>query len=412
MLLGRVIGGLIACGQLDLVDGRGQTRRLVGSEPGPEIAIRVHDRLTELKLCANPELYLGEAYMDERLTLERGTIYDLLELLAMNIMQQRRHAFRRYYYWTLALRRFGRYAQQFNPVKRARRNVAHHYDLSERLYSLFLDRDMQYSCAYFVNPRDGLDQAQTQKRRHIAAKLLLQPGQKVLDIGCGWGGMALHLAAEHGVEVTGITLSEGQLAVARRRARNAGLDDRVQFHLRDYRHETGTYDRIVSVGMFEHVGVPHYQAFADKVNALLNEDGVALLHSIGRTYGPASTNSWIRKYIFPGGYIPALSEVLPPIERSGLWVTDCEVLRLHYAETLRHWRRRFLANMDAVLQDYDERFCRMWEFYLAGSEIAFRHFGMMVFQLQMAHSQEAVPLTRDYVTLPTPGTAARPSRAA
>jgi cyclopropane-fatty-acyl-phospholipid synthase len=287
--------------------------------------------------------------------------------------------------------------QQYNPLHRARRNVAHHYDLSDTLYELFLDADRQYSCAYFAAPDQTIEQAQANKKRHIAAKLLLAPGQHVLDIGCGWGGLALYLAKECGVSVTGLTLSTEQLRVAERRAAAAGLSDRVRFELRDYRETNGRYDRIVSVGMFEHVGVVHYPEFFGKVKELLADDGVALLHSIGRQDGPASTNPWLRKYIFPGGYSPAMSEVVPVVERSGLWITDIEILRLHYAETLRAWRTRFNANRERIRALYDERFCRMWEFYLAGSEMAFRHQGHLNFQMQFAKKIDAVPLTRDYM---------------
>jgi cyclopropane-fatty-acyl-phospholipid synthase len=287
---------------------------------------------------------------------------------------------------------------QFNPATRSRSNVAHHYDLNGRLYSLFLDRDRQYSCAYFPRGDETLEEAQAAKKRHIAAKLCLdRPDLSVLDIGCGWGGMALTLARDYGARVTGITLSTEQLAEARHRAAAEGLEDRVSFELLDYRAMDRRFDRIVSVGMFEHVGVPYYRAFCETVARCLAPDGVALLHAIGRSDGPGSTNPWIAKYIFPGGYCPALSEVLPPIENTGLVTTDIEILRLHYAETLRHWRWRFAANRDAIASLYDERFCRMWEFYLAGAELSFRREGGMVFQIQLAHDQRAVPLTRDYI---------------
>jgi cyclopropane-fatty-acyl-phospholipid synthase len=286
---------------------------------------------------------------------------------------------------------------QFNPKERARRNVAHHYDLSGALYDLFLDDDRQYSCAYFRRPGDGLETAQEQKKRHIAAKLLLEPGMTVLDIGSGWGGLDLYLAENADVKVTGVTLSTEQLNVSRRRADETGLAGRVEYFLRDYREQTGVFDRIVSVGMFEHVGVGHFDAFFSTVRDRLADDGVALLHMIGRADGPGVTDAWIRKYIFPGGYFPALSEVSFAIEKAGLWVTDIEVLRLHYAETLRHWRRRFLANRDKAVALYDERFCRMWEFYLAASEISFRYMNCAVYQIQLAKRQEAVPLTRDYM---------------
>jgi cyclopropane-fatty-acyl-phospholipid synthase len=283
-------------------------------------------------------------------------------------------------------------------MHRAQANAAHHYDLSDTLYDLFLDADRQYSCAYFTHPHDDLEHAQQDKKRHLAAKLLLEPGVRVLDIGSGWGGLGLYLAEAGAAQVVGITLSKEQLKVSRDRARRAGLDDRVRFELCDYRAVRGTFDRIVSVGMFEHVGVRHFSEFFAAVRDRLTDDGVAVLHSIGRADGPGVTNPWIRKYIFPGGYAPALSEVLPSVERLGLWVTDIEILRLHYAETLRLWRRRFQAKRARIAKLYDERFCRMWEWYLIASELAFRRMGHMVFQLQLAKRQDAVPLTRDYVT--------------
>jgi cyclopropane-fatty-acyl-phospholipid synthase len=287
---------------------------------------------------------------------------------------------------------------QFNAAGRARRNVAHHYDLNGELYSLFLDRDRQYSCAYFAKGTETLEEAQTAKTRHIAAKLCLdRPGLSVLDIGCGWGGMALTLARDYGAKVTGITLSTEQLSWAKARAQAEGLSDQVSFELLDYRAAVGCFDRILSVGMFEHVGVFHYRAFFDAVSRCLKPDGVALLHSIGQWNGAGINNRWISKYIFPGAYCPALSEVMPAIEHSGLLTTDIEVLRLHYAETLRHWRRRFAANRDMIASLYDERFCRMFEFYLSSCELSFRYGRLAIFQIQLAHQQTAVPLTRDYI---------------
>ena len=279
----------------------------------------------------------------------------------------------------------------------AKRNVAHHYDLEGRFYDLFLDPDRQYSCAYFERPGQSLTDAQLAKKRHIAAKLLAEPGQRILDIGCGWGGLALYLAGVCGAQVTGVTLSEEQLGIANGRSEEQGLASHAKFRLLDYRAVSELFDRIVSVGMFEHVGVSYYGAFFAKAAELLADDGVMLLHSIGRMDGPGSCNPWIDKYVFPGGYIPALSEVLPPIERAGLCVTDIEILRLHYAETLRAWRERFLARREEARALYDEPFCRMWEFYLAASECAFRHCGLMVFQIQLAKRQDSVPLTRDYI---------------
>ncbi|HVV27281.1 MAG TPA: cyclopropane-fatty-acyl-phospholipid synthase family protein [Rhizomicrobium sp.] len=361
----------------------------------PAVEVRFTDRLAEWQLLLNPELKLGELYADGRMVLEKGDIAQLLDLLMRNLALGRPRGFHR---MVRSWRRLTRRLAQFNPVSRAKAHVAHHYDLSGRLYDLFLDRDRQYSCAYFSHSGESLEDAQIGKKRHIAAKLLLdRPGLKVLDVGSGWGGLALDLARDAHAEVLGITLSEEQISVARQRAETARLADRCRFELVDYRKLTGRYDRIVSVGMFEHVGVPYYDTFFGKVRDLLADDGVMLLHTIGRSDGPGSTNSWIAKYIFPGGYVPALSEVAAAIERNGLIVTDVEVLRLHYAETLREWRRRFAANRAEAARIYDERFCRIWEFYLAGSEMAFRHDGEVVFQLQIARRPDAVPLTRDYM---------------
>jgi cyclopropane-fatty-acyl-phospholipid synthase len=394
MLLARFLGKLIRSGSLTLIDAQGQAVE-TGDGTDPKVTIRIHDRMTQWKMGVNPALYTGEAYMDGKLTIEEGTLYDFLDLATRSLWEPGNGAI---VAAMNTLRIMVRLARQINPVSRSRTNVAHHYDLSGGLYDLFLDADRQYSCAYFEHPAASLEEAQESKKRHIAAKLLLdRPGLRVLDIGCGWGGLALYLAAETGAHVTGITLSQEQLKTARERAERAGLADRVSFHLRDYRLEQGTYDRIVSVGMFEHVGTPHYPAFFGKVRELLAPDGVALLHSIGRADTPGSTNPWVRKYIFPGGYCPARSEVLPVIERKALVVTDVEILRLHYAATLREWRRRFTENRDKVKEIYDERFCRMWEFYLAGAEVAFRNENQIVFQIQFARDQEAVPLTRDYI---------------
>jgi cyclopropane-fatty-acyl-phospholipid synthase len=379
--------------------------------------MRLHDAKAFVQLAMNPELKLGELYMEGRLSVEGGDIADLLDLLMHNLSVARPTGvlaiLRR---WRLMTRRIA----QHNHSKRARRNVAHHYDLSGKLYDIFLDRDRQYSCAYFSAPGETLEEAQIGKKRHIAAKLHLdQPGLKVLDIGSGWGGLALDLARDCGAKVLGVTLSSEQIEVSRLRAQAANLAERCRFEPVDYRALSGTFDRIVSVGMFEHVGVPYYPAFFAKLRALLNDDGVALLHTIGRSDGPGVTNPWTAKYIFPGGYTPALSEVVPVIERQGLIVTDVEVLRLHYAETLKEWRRRFKSQWNAVAELYDERFCRMWEFYLAGAEMAFRRDGLVVFQIQIAKRVDALPLTRDYMfeaerTMRFAGTEAmpRPVRAA
>jgi cyclopropane-fatty-acyl-phospholipid synthase len=363
---------------------------------GPAAALEIKSWRAVRRVLFNPALAFGEAVMDGDIVPIDCRIYDVLDLLIggrhegswQPIMRVRD-----------GLSRLGKRFAQFNPASRARRNVAHHYDLNGQLYALLLDADRQYSCAYFRHGNETLDEAQVAKKRHIAAKLLLtRPGLRVLDIGCGWGGMALTLARDYGADVTGITLSQEQLETARARAAEAGLSDRVRFELIDYRAVTAQFDRIVSVGMFEHVGVNHYRHFFDVVARGLNEDGVALIHAIGRSRGPDFTNPWLAKYIFPGGYSPALSEVLPPAEKSGLFMTDLEILRLHYAKTLAAWRANLDRNRDAIRELYDERFCRMFEFYLSGAELAFRRSGQMVWQMQLAKRQQAVPLTRDYIT--------------
>jgi cyclopropane-fatty-acyl-phospholipid synthase len=332
--------------------------------------------------------------MDGTLVVEQGSIADVLEVVLAQCVHGEPPIWARPQW---LIRYLYRRLKQFNPPPRARRNVAHHYDLDGQLYALFLDADRQYSCAYFETPDQSLDDAQLAKKRYIAAKLLSAPGQRVLDIGCGWGGLALYLVQFLGTRVTGITLSQEQLAFARQRAVEKGLFEASEFRLQDYRDVQEKFDRIVSVGMFEHVGVGFYETFFRSCATLLDDDGVLLLHSIARSEGPNVTNPWIEKYIFPGGYVPALSEVLPAIEKAGLLVTDIEILRLHYAETLRNWRERFLAHREAVERLYDQRFVRMWEFYLAAAEMAFRAQAMMVVQIQLSKRQGVVPMTRDYI---------------
>jgi cyclopropane-fatty-acyl-phospholipid synthase len=393
MLASRLFERIITIGRLRVLDAGGRFHTFDGS-PGASVTIRLHDPTLHWKLLVRPRLYLGEAFMDGTLTVEEGSLYDLIDLLAVNLEAMPEGLLARLLNGSVTLLRR---IHQYNPLPRARRNAAHHYDLSDQLYELFLDKDRQYSCAYFYDGGDDLDVAQLNKKQHIAAKLLVRPGQRVLDIGSGWGGLALYLASEYGADVTGLTLSIEQHKVAARRVAAAGLSDRVRFYLRDYREELERYDRIVSVGMFEHVGINHYSAFFAKLKSLLTPDGIALLHSIGRKDGPGSTHPWIRKYIFPGGYAPALSEVLPTVERSKLWITDIEILRLHYAETLRAWRDRFERNRDRLRRIYDERFCRMWEMYLISSEVAFRRQDHMVFQMQLSKAVDTVPLTRDYL---------------
>ncbi len=369
--------------------------RHYGDGRAPHAGLHIRTARAARRLAFNPGLALGEGYMEGEIEPLGGSIADLLEFLTLNIAEGGAHPVERL---REHARRITRVLAQMNPAPRARRNVAHHYDLNGRLYALFLDRDRQYSCAYFPTGAETLEEAQEAKKRHIAAKLLLgRPGLEVLDIGCGWGGLAMHLAREHGAQVVGITLSTEQLEVARARAAEAGLSDRVSFELTDYRDWRRPVDRIVSVGMFEHVGLAQYRGFFRTLHDALKPDGVALVHAIGRADGPGATNPWIRKYIFPGAYCPALSEVLPAIETSRLWATDIEVLRLHYAMTIAHWRARFAGNRDAIAALYDERFCRMFEFYLAAVEQIFRHWGHMVWQVQLARRQDAVPLTRDYL---------------
>jgi cyclopropane-fatty-acyl-phospholipid synthase len=395
-LLDRLLRRLVRDGVLDVTaaDGR-QYRYGAPSAALAPVALRFADRATPGRIARNPAIGAGEAFIDGRMQLETGSIGDLLELVAANARWSDDNPMRVRMWRTqqLAARLF-----QLNYRRAARRNVAHHYDLSDRLYDLFLDADRQYSCAYYTDPGHSLEQAQADKKAHIAGKLALRPGQRVLDIGCGWGGMALYLNRVAGVDVTGITLSEEQLKVARRRAADAGVADKVRFELLDYRDAKGPYDRIVSVGMFEHVGLPNYRRFFRAIRELLAEDGAALLHTIGRADGPGATDPFTAKYIFPGGYAPALSEIMPAIERELLWVTDIEVLRLHYAYTLDDWLRRTQAAKDRIVALYDERFFRLWTFYLAAARGAFRHDGHVNFQIQLTRRRQALPLTRDYMT--------------
>jgi cyclopropane-fatty-acyl-phospholipid synthase len=393
MLLRSFFEHIVARGALEVETASG-CRFMVGDRADNPVAMRFVDQAAARELLLNPSLALGELYVEGRLIVTRGSLYDLLDLIASNLAWQIPPGIARA---RERLRTTLRMLRQRNTKRRAAHNVAHHYDLDGRLYDLFLDADRQYSCAYLEHPHQSLEDAQLAKSRHIAAKLLLDEGHRVLDIGCGWGGLALYLAHSCSARVTGITLSQEQLDIARARAKTEGLSEDTDFRLQDYRAVSGQFDRIVSVGMFEHVGVGYYGSFFRRSAELLADDGVMLLHSIGRMDGPGAANPWIDKYIFPGGYAPALSEVLPAIERAGLIVTDIEILRAHYADTLKAWRERFLARRDQAKALYDERFCRMWEFYLAGCEVAFRYGGLMVFQIQLAKSLKAVPLTRDYI---------------
>ncbi len=397
-LLDRILRNLILTGRLTVrfPDGRLAS---YGPDSAPVAGVSIATWRTVRGLLANPSFAFGQAYVARELEPLDCSLQELLDLLFLNVKAGGRHpglALRR------ALARGLRGFTQHIPLNRARDNSRHHYDLNGRLYSLFLDRDKQYSCAYFARGDETLEQAQAAKKRHIAAKLLLdRPGLEVLDIGCGWGGMAITLARDYHARVTGITLSTEQLQEARARAAAEGLSNRVHFEMLDYRTVLGRFDRIVSIGMFEHVGLSHYHEFFAAIRRLLRRDGIALIHAIGRSEGPGVTNPWLARHVFPGGYAPALSEVFAAVEQSELVATDCEILRLHYAETIRHWRRRFAANRDAIAALYDERFCRMFDLYLTGAELTFRRLGHVVWQMQLAARQDAVPLTREYLAADT-----------
>ena len=390
-LLRFFFGQYIRRGVLTVTTASG-VRFTCGDGSGRPVAVRIKTVRAERQILLDPELHLGEAYMDGTFLVENGSIADALAILMDQPEMLPGWAKPQW-----LIRYLGRHIWQFNPRGRSRRNVAHHYDLDGRLYSLFLDADKQYSCAYFETPDATLDDAQLAKKRHLAAKLVVRPRQRVLDIGSGWGGMGLYLAEMTGADVTGVTLSTEQLQVSNARAAEKNLSQSARFLLEDYRDIPGPFDRIVSVGMFEHVGVDFYETYFRRCAELLADDGVMVLHSIGRSTGPDVTSPWIEKYIFPGGYIPALSEVLPAIEKAGLLVSDMEILRLHYAETQKASRERFMARREEAVRLYDERFARMWEFYLAASEMSFRKQNMMNFQLQLTKRQGVVPITRDYI---------------
>lgn len=394
--LGKFLARLIKVGRLTVVAANGEEHVFGGGQPGPQVAIKLHDPALAWKLFLNPELASGEAYMDGTLTIERGTLREFFDLITGNMGWQPGNPLNAK---NARVRRIRNFLSQFDNSTRATRSVAHYYDLSNELFSRFLDGEMHYSCAYFSdqNPDRDLERAQVEKAEHITTKLLLEPGQSVLDIGCGWGAMALHLRDRVDVDVTGVTLSKQQYELACERATDRGVDEHVRFLLRDYRDMEGTFDRIVSVGMFEHVGLPHHRTFFQVVHDRLKPDGVALLHTIGRADGPGITDDWTAKYIFPRGYVPSLSEIMKSVEKVGLYVTDIEVQRMHYAFTLEEWQRRFEARRGELVAMYDERFCRMFEWYLAASEYAFRNMGHVVFQIQLARRQDAVPLTRGYL---------------
>lgn len=390
-MIGAVLERMVKVGDLTVRMPGGREIR-AGDGSGPPVIIRLSRKGLQ-RIVAKPSLGLAEAYMDEDMVLEQGDIWDLLEIVGRSGARGPKGR------GSLAKRTkkaVKRRIQQANDRSASRRNVAHHYDLSNEFYRRWLDEDMQYSCAYFARPDMTLEEAQVAKKRHLAAKLLLKPGHRVLDIGSGWGGLSMTLAKDYGADVLGVTLSTEQLSLARERVEAAGLADKVRFELQDYRDVAGPFDRIVSVGMLEHVGAPNLRKYFETVKRQLAEDGVAVIHTIGRMTPPALTNAFTQKYIFPGGYIPSMSEVSKAIEDAGLWITDVEVLRLHYAETAKHWRLRFLADPE-IPSLYDGRFRRMWEFYLAGAELGFRYGTHMVMQFQLTRRLETAPVTRDYL---------------
>ncbi len=389
----KMLTRLIVSGNLEIAYPDGE-RRSYGAPNGHNAALSITSPDVLRSLCLQPDPTFGEAYMDGDLIVEDDDLDSLMQIIVEN---RREGVFPLWVKAYNATRFRLRNWLQRNTAASARANVAHHYDISDDLYALFLDSDMQYSCGYFTNPAMTLEEAQAAKKQHIANKLCIQPGMRVLDIGCGWGGMALTFARDYGAHVTGVTLSENQLATARTRALETGLQDQTDFRLLDYRALEGQFDRIVSVGMLEHVGLPHYGEYFAKVSDLLDADGIALIHTIGRNCPPQNQSKWINKYIFPGGYVPSLSELAIPIEDSGLWTTDIEIWRLHYAMTIRHWRNRFEDNLDIVRQTYDDRFIRMWRYYLTACIHSFESEQQAVFHFQLAHKRDAVPITRDYL---------------
>lgn len=397
-LFDKFAGHLFKRGEFTIIFPDGSRRNYGVPDPALKpVTIRFADSGVPAFIARNPHVRAAEAFMDGRLVIEQGDIRDLVDLVRANGRWEEARITLRGTKFSLVRDRLRARLQSFNNARASKRNVAHHYDLNDRLYDLFLDADRQYSCAYFTDPGNGLDQAQLDKKAHIAAKLHLKPGQRVLDIGCGWGGMALYLNRVADVDVLGITLSEEQLKVARERAEAAGVSDRVKFELSDYRALEGRFDRIVSVGMFEHVGVPQYPAFFLKCRDLLADDGVMLLHTIGRLGGPGKTDAFTLKYIFPGGYNPALSEIVSASEKARLIVSDVESLRLHYGMTIDHWYDRTMAAKDAIVALYDERFFRMWTFYLAGARAAFLHGNLCNYQVQYIRDRRALPITRSYI---------------
>ena len=380
-------------GTLEVIDCKNNKHTYGNNKP--IVTIRLKNKSIERKLFINPNLHIGEAYMNEELVIEQGSVDDFINLVTncYDDFISKNKFYKFYEYLSTIFMPF----QQINQIVNSKKNVAHHYDIDENLYKLFLDEDMQYSCAYFHNPNISLNQAQKDKKQHIINKLKIDENMQVLDIGCGWGGMAIEIAKQTGAKVKGITLSENQFKTASERAHKEGLSDKVSFALQDYRNENDTYDRIVSVGMFEHVGVRYFKTYLKKTNEILKDNGVFLLHTIGQRGKPSATSPWIRKYIFPGGYIPSLSEIMKETQKLNINVTDVEILRLHYAHTLTHWYRNVIANKDKILKMFDSKFFRMWEFYLLASKYSFVNMGNVVFQIQIAKNINNLPLTRNYI---------------
>jgi len=394
MYLLNFLNRLIKDDGFELVDANSKSYIIGKPKKENPIRFKILDKSLHWKLLINPDLYLGEAYMDGSIIIENGTLTEFLDIAFKNIGRQPTNSI------TNVLgkfRRIYRYITNFNLIGKSKLNVAHHYDISNKFYNLFLDEKRQYSCAYFKNENDTLEVAQNNKIDHIIKKLNLKPNQRILDIGCGWGTLALDIAKKTQCEVVGITLSENQLEYAQQKVKEMNLENQVQFRLADYRQLNEKFDRVVSVGMFEHVGRKFYRKYFEKVFDFLNEDGVALIHTIGSVNPPRGPQPWISKYIFPGGYTPSLSEISLPIEKSGLIVSDVEVLRTHYAHTLRNWKERFISKKEEVLDMFDEKFFRMWEFYLVGCEMAFKWSDQVVFQFQLTKKFKATPITRDYI---------------
>ena len=394
MQLARFLNKIFKKGGFILIDANGN-QFIIGTPASEQpIKVKILDKKLHYKLLFHPDLYLGEAYTDGQLIIENGTLTDFLDLALMNIG---RSEFNIISYLTNKFRGSYRYLTNFNFIKKSKMNVSHHYDISDDLYDLFLDPKRQYSCAYFKNDDDSLETAQNNKIQHIIKKLNIKPNQKILDIGCGWGSLAMDIAKSAQCEVTGITLSENQFNYCVKKAKELNLENQLTFKLMDYRELNEKFDRIVSVGMFEHVGRKFYNKFFKQIDNLLDKDGVSLIHTIGSINPPRDPHPWITKYIFPGGYTPSLSEVTTPIEKAGLIVSDIEVLRLHYAHTLRHWKENCIKNKEKIISMFDERFFRMWEFYLAGCEMAFKWGDQVVYQFQLTKNYTSTPVTRDYI---------------